>query len=680
MTKRLLAVSSILGVIAAALLTAPPAQAAPPTDVTIDSVIAGDRIAYAQWSATGADDYDYAIYTVETGGTPFLFSSSSIPIPYYAFISDSLSNGVEYWLEITANNSSGSTTSTRTAFTMTATPEAGAGTVTSLSTNGYDGGAQYYVSTSGSMVGLLYALFTTSSGWTIRVQNAAPTNGPPAAYAPFSVTPSAPGLTNGTEYFWSAIPVTATGFGTWATRLSVTPAATAQFPVLSNNPPGALSATISWTTPDVATGKSISGYQVDYTTDGGQNWITAEADTGLVNTYTATGLSASETYVFRVAALVDGTPGGWSNASAQLQPTKNTATVTWAPTNTSALYTTGSITPNSLATTDSNGAISYSIDSGGSTSSANCQVNSTTAVLTFSGAGTCTVKATATETSTYAEGTKSVSFTLTAPAPAPAPPSGGGSSSGGTAPATDPAPTTEAPAPPAASAPSAPAPVVPAEIPDPAAVTAEQVETITPAQFALISPEVFQQLPAAAVAALTPEQGSALTVAQVNTIRPAKARELQPATVAALEPAQIAALRPASVARLQPEAIAALSGTQLEALRPAAVRRLTTPQLKALSPDQITALDREQLRTMTPVQFKRLRPATVAALEPAQVRALTKADVRRLRTAQVEALTSEQLASMRLAQLRAFRDSQSAALTDGQLADLSPAQRRALGI
>jgi hypothetical protein len=649
--------------------------------VSITSIITGDRIAYAEWTATNADNYDYAIYTVETGGSPVVSSASPLPYPYFPFISSFLSNDTEYWLEITANNSSGSTTTaTRTSFTMTSTPEAGIGTLTSLSARGYDEGAQYYVNGSGSMVGVIYALFTTSTGWTAKASSAPiATVTLNASYDPFSLSSGA-SLINGTEYFFSAIPVSATGFGAWATRTSVTPAATASPPFLTNRPPGVLSATLYWTTPGAAAGKTITGYRVDYTTNGGLTWSTKEPDTGLVNTYDATGLSASETYIFRVAALVDDTPGGWSNASGALQPTKNTTTVSWAPSNTSALTTAGSITPDSLATTDSGGDIAYSIDTGSSTAAANCSVNTTTAVLSFTGAGTCTVTATAAETSTYAEGTKSVGFVISAPA-APAPPASGGSSGGGSSAAPAPAPTEPEAAPtPAPDSAPAPAPVVPVEIQDPAAVTVEQFEVITPGQMALITPEVFQALPADAVATLTPEQGAALTPAQVNTLRPAKARELQPATVAALSPAQVTALRPAAVANLQPAAVAAMTGEQLEALRPAAVSRLTTQQLKALSADQITALDRDQLRSMRPVQFKRLRPATVAALEPAQVRSLTRADVRSLRDAQIEALTPEQLSSMRLAQLRAMRNQQVQALSDEQVAALSPAQRRALGI
>jgi len=88
-------------------------------------------------------------------------------------------------------------------------------------------------------------------------------------------------------------------------------------------------------------------------------------------------------------------------------------TVTWSPT-TALLVSDSPRTPSSLASTNGNGALSYSVVSAGSTG---CSVASTTGVLTFSAAGSCTVRATAAATSSYLVGTKDVTFVVTTPTP-----------------------------------------------------------------------------------------------------------------------------------------------------------------------------------------------------------------------------------------------------------------------
>lgn len=97
----------------------------------------------------------------------------------------------------------------------------------------------------------------------------------------------------------------------------------------------------------------------------------------------------------------------WSLPTAQV--------VTWAPTNTSLLTSQSPATPSQLATTDGGGAISYSVISAGTTG---CAVNSSTAVLTFSGVGSCTVRATAAATTSYLAGSTDVIFNVSSSSPA----------------------------------------------------------------------------------------------------------------------------------------------------------------------------------------------------------------------------------------------------------------------
>ena len=90
---------------------------------------------------------------------------------------------------------------------------------------------------------------------------------------------------------------------------------------------------------------------------------------------------------------------------------KSNPTFTWAPTTT--ISTTQSpLTPSSLATTSSTSAITYSVVSAGGTG---CTINSATAVLTYSAAGTCTVRASTAANAAYNAGSADVLFTVTAP-------------------------------------------------------------------------------------------------------------------------------------------------------------------------------------------------------------------------------------------------------------------------
>ena len=122
------------------------------------------------------------------------------------------------------------------------------------------------------------------------------------------------------------------------------------------------------------------------------------------------------------------TPNGTDTAPGGFTYVGLPQTVTWAPSNTSAVSTQGSLTPDTLATSNGPGSISYSVTNAGTTG---CTVNAATAALTFSAGGSCIVTATASATPRYAQGTKAVTFTITASGGGGGGGGGGGSSSGG---------------------------------------------------------------------------------------------------------------------------------------------------------------------------------------------------------------------------------------------------------
>jgi hypothetical protein len=102
---------------------------------------------------------------------------------------------------------------------------------------------------------------------------------------------------------------------------------------------------------------------------------------------------------------------GSTPADASVRAALITPTITWTPTVTTVAGSAASLTPSPLARTTPTvaGAITYAVAGG----TASCSVNATTAVLTWTSAGTCYVKATAAATSVYASVSTYVKFTIT---------------------------------------------------------------------------------------------------------------------------------------------------------------------------------------------------------------------------------------------------------------------------
>lgn len=86
--------------------------------------------------------------------------------------------------------------------------------------------------------------------------------------------------------------------------------------------------------------------------------------------------------------------------------------VTWAATNTSNLTSAGAVTPSALASTNTGAAITYSVQSAGTTG---CTVNSVTAVVTPLSDGICVVRATAAATLNEVSDYTDLSFSFNAP-------------------------------------------------------------------------------------------------------------------------------------------------------------------------------------------------------------------------------------------------------------------------
>jgi secreted trypsin-like serine protease len=631
------------------------AMVGPPVSPTVGFVVGGNNMVYAEYSAARGDSYNLRVYTALTGGTHItgsgLFPDSFFVNPRQLLgPSVSLANGTVHYLEVTARNAAGETTSvSRTPFTPTTSVGSGTPTIEGLSTNGSDKSWQLYASTSAGAYRTAYYYSFLSADPTDYSWQLSSGSGNPD---PLSMTDTymqrASVITNGVTYHVSGVIISNTGISAWSNRLPVTPRATPGFSFLTNSGPLPFSVDLTWTVPTAydGTAMTITGYRIDYTNDAGFTWQTTVANTGNSDrTRTVRGLDPTKSYIFRVAGIVAAGLGAWSNGSGSITPTKNPQTVTWTPTNTSVTGTSGTITPNSNATSNGDGALSYGVSSAGTTG---CSVNSSTGVVTFAATGTCNVAASAAATSTYEAGSATITFTISPPTPAPSP--GGGGGGGSSEPAAPAVPvlipiTTPVQGP--VSAPLRVPPVPSSVLTNPAGVTAQQVSALSPEQIGTIPAATFGALPPAAFKALSPAQVSELSTAQVAAIRPARAAVITPAAVAALSTTQLTAMRPKSVGSLNPTALRLLSAEQ--------VASLTTRSVRFLQPDQVAKL--------RPTQVTDLAERQVAALRPSSLKVMPASTFKAFSVIQLEALTNKQ---------KKF-------LTTKQLSQLSPAQRQAIG-
>ena len=80
-------------------------------------------------------------------------------------------------------------------------------------------------------------------------------------------------------------------------------------------------ATVSWTAPTWTSGSAVTGYRIEQSTDGGDTWTVAVADTGSTDTtHVVTGLTSGSPVIFRVAAINANGTGSAGTASDAVTP------------------------------------------------------------------------------------------------------------------------------------------------------------------------------------------------------------------------------------------------------------------------------------------------------------------------------------------------------------------------
>lgn len=179
---------------------------------------------------------------------------------------------------------------------------------------------------------------------------------------------------------------------------------------LSGNSSSDTEVDLAWTAPSGT--ETITGYKVEFSPKGENSWTLAttspDVTNSAINETTVTELSAATEYDFRVTPKF-ASGDGVVSTTVTVKTDLPRQTVTWNPSNTAAMASASSLTPDSLASGSDGGTITYSVHDAGTTA---CSVNSTTAELTFSAPGTCVVRATAAGTANYLEGYLDVRFSI----------------------------------------------------------------------------------------------------------------------------------------------------------------------------------------------------------------------------------------------------------------------------
>ncbi len=130
------------------------------------------------------------------------------------------------------------------------------------------------------------------------------------------------GLTSGTSYEVQVRAVNASGeSGAWSESATATPTASSTVPDAPTTPTleaGNASLTVTWTAPDDDGGSEITGYELQYSSDGGTTWTLIEASEITGTSHTITDLTNGTRYHVQVRAVNAVGDGAWSNSATVL--------------------------------------------------------------------------------------------------------------------------------------------------------------------------------------------------------------------------------------------------------------------------------------------------------------------------------------------------------------------------
>ena len=304
------------------------ASASVPTEpLDVVGVPSGGSVALS-WSAPlgdgGASITGYGVDYSTDGGTtwtPAIAASAGPATTSYNVTG--LVNGTAYVFRVAAANANGTGpwSATSPAYTPNPTrPAAPSGlSVSGVAATTVD--LSWTAPNDGGSPLLRYAVRASTDGGTtwLTPYSYTPVGSPPATTLTWT------GLSPNTTYTFQVIAQNAVGWSGWSAKSAPATTASASVPTepldVVGVPSGG-SVALSWSAPLGDGGASITGYGVDYSTDGGTTWTPAiAASAGPATTsYNVTGLVNGTAYVFRVAAANANGTGPWSATSPAYTP------------------------------------------------------------------------------------------------------------------------------------------------------------------------------------------------------------------------------------------------------------------------------------------------------------------------------------------------------------------------
>ncbi|MFM9134933.1 MAG: fibronectin type III domain-containing protein, partial [bacterium] len=277
-----------------------------PTAVT---AVAGDASATITWTAPESDNGRRVVgYRVEaasgTGWYDVVADTGSAATTYSA---SGLANGTPYLFRVAAINAAGAGAASVPSPQVIPATKPGAPTQV-VATARYESIAMRWTAPvdTGGLPLTGYRVRWQASGGAWR---SAPTGGP----APYFVLTS---LRNGTGYTVQVAAVTAAGRGAWSQPVGPrTPLGVASEPRWLSARPGNGRVQLTWQAPRTTGGAPVEGYVIAVSVADGP-WSTQFASAGL--TTRIDGLSTTQPYRFRVAAMTAGGRGVWSQPTPSL--------------------------------------------------------------------------------------------------------------------------------------------------------------------------------------------------------------------------------------------------------------------------------------------------------------------------------------------------------------------------